>query len=131
MKWSAAFAVALALSVAAPAYAVQSSGCDTPSGYVSLNTLADLPPVLQERFQGFEMPDGTVKDASSTPPSEGIASIWHRGRRWILEEIVNGDIVSHTDILAFYVSHDGKTAEPLPPMGTRYCVAVREYARML
>jgi hypothetical protein len=112
-----------------PACAMQLTGCDTPPGFVSSTARADLPPPLQELFKDFAMPGGSFNEGDVGPLGQGVISIWHRGRRWILES-GHGGIALSFDVVAFDVSDDGKAAVPLPPVTAMYCDAVRAYAKM-
>ena len=128
MARGATFAILLGF-LATPASAMQLAGCDTPHGYVSLKTRADLPPALQERFRDFANPGQSFNESDVGAPGQGILSIWRKGTRWILETS-HGGIALSFEVVAFDVSDDGKTATPLPPAKRRFCEAVREYARM-
>ena len=131
MKGYAAISTVVALLTAMPASAMQLTGRDTPPGYRSLTARADLPPALQDLFRDFAMPDEEFNESDVGGPGQGVISIWHRGRRWILET-GHGGIVLSLDVAAFDVSADGSGVQPLPPLkdGALYCAAVREYAAL-
>jgi hypothetical protein len=131
MKGHAAISAAFALLTAMPASAMQLTGCDTPPGYRSLTARADLPPALRNLFKDFVMPGEEFNEGDVGGPGQGVISIWHRGRRWILEA-GHGGIALSFDVTAFDVSADGSSVQPLPPLkdGALYCAAVREYAAL-